>query len=155
MTDVQTLDRAYHFILTTFVARGDPPHYTELAAAFGLAPEGGKALLHELLGTGIPCWAYPDTDYIASFAPFNAQPTQYRLFVDGEPRGYAQCGFEALAACWLFPGRVVTVRAPGLDGGAAAWVELRDGKLLRSSDPVLVAYVDLHFADWPKNRAYA
>jgi len=155
MTDIQTLDRTYHFILTTFVTRGDPPHYTELAAAFGLAPEEGKALLREVLDTGIPCWAYPDTDYIASFAPFNAQPTQHRLFVDGSPHGYAQCGFESLAACWLFPGRVLAVQAPCLDCGVPLWVELRDGKLLRASDPAIAAYVDLPFAEWPENRPFA
>ena len=46
MSDVATLDRAYDFILRRLVAGGDPPHYVDLAKAFGFEPEGGKALLH-------------------------------------------------------------------------------------------------------------
>ncbi len=155
MAEPSLLDRAYHFVLTTFKERGDPPHYTELSKHFGLPPEQGKALLRELVATGIPCWLYPDTDYIAAWAPFNAQPTQYRLSVDGQPRGYAQCGFEALAVCWLFPDQTVTVNAPCLDCGESMVVEVRNGKLLRTSGPAMVSYVDIPFGDWRKNLAYS
>ena len=90
MSDVATLDRAYDFIMRRLVAGGDPPHYVDLGKAFGLEPEGGKALLHELMGSGIPGWFAPGTDYIASFAPFNVQPTHYRLSVEGQRKGYGQ-----------------------------------------------------------------
>ena len=90
MSDVATLDRAYDFVLRRLVAGGDPPHYVDLAKAFGLEPETGRALLHELMGSGIPGWLAPGTDYIASFAPFNVQPTHYRISVDGQRKGYGQ-----------------------------------------------------------------
>jgi hypothetical protein len=155
MSDATVLDQAYHFVLTRFIEQGGPPHFTELAKHFGMPPEQGKALLHELAGTGIPCWLYPGTDYIASWAPFNAQPTQYRLFVDRQPRGHAQCGFEALAVCWLFPGQTIAVRAPCLDCGEPMEVEVRDGKIVNTSDPAMVSYVDLPIAEWRKNLAYS
>ena len=90
MTDPALIDQAYHQIITTFVARGQAPHYTELGAHMGVKPEQGKQLLHDLLSTGIPAWVYPDTDYVSSFAPFNNLPTQYRISVDGQQRWFAQ-----------------------------------------------------------------
>jgi hypothetical protein len=90
MTDTATLDRAYDFILKRLMAGGDPPHYVDLGKAFGLPPEGGKALLHDLMGSGIPCWLAPGADDIASYAPFNVQPTHYRISVQGRRIGYGQ-----------------------------------------------------------------
>ena len=90
MPDLQHLDQTYHFIMQTFVASGQAPHYTEIARAFGLPPEEGKRRLHDLMGCGMAMWLYPGTDLIASFAPFNNLPTQYRVTVDGEQKWFAQ-----------------------------------------------------------------
>jgi hypothetical protein len=90
MTEPDMLDKAYDTLLRKLVAGGDPPHYVDLAKALGLSPEGGKVTLHELMNSGIPCWLAPGTDYIASFAPFNVQPTHYCLSVDGVRKGYGQ-----------------------------------------------------------------
>jgi hypothetical protein len=38
MTTATQLDRTLHFVLETFVERGYAPHYTEIAARFGVAP---------------------------------------------------------------------------------------------------------------------
>lgn len=85
------MDRVFHFIMATFVSRGTAPHYTEIASEFGVTPEEGKKILHELIGSGVmPMWLAPDTDVIASFAPFNNLPTQYRVTVDGEQKWFAQ-----------------------------------------------------------------
>jgi hypothetical protein len=153
--DPALLDRAYDFILRRMVEGGEPPHFSDLARAFSIAPEDGKALLRELMDTGIPCWLYPDTDYIASFAPFNLQPTHYRIAVDGQRRGFGQCGFEALAVTWLYPGRTVAVDSVCLDCGEPIRLEMRDGKLLGSAPAGLHGYVDVPFGEWPKNRAYS
>ena len=90
MADTAVLDRAFQIIMQRLVATGQAPHYTELAAALGCDVEQGRQTLHALMGTGIPCWLHPGTDYIASFAPFNNLPTQYRLAIDGQPGWYAQ-----------------------------------------------------------------
>jgi len=90
MSDKQQLDLTFHFIMKTFVERGNAPHYTEMAKEFGVKPEEGRKLLHDLMGTGMAMWLYPRTDLIASFAPFNNQPTQYRLTVDGHQKWFAQ-----------------------------------------------------------------
>lgn len=90
MTDAQQLDRSYHFILKTLVEQGHAPHFTEIARAFRVGPEAGRLLLHELMGTGLPIWLYPDTDWIASFAPFSNLPTQYRIAVEGHQKWFAQ-----------------------------------------------------------------
>lgn len=88
-TPLDTLDAAYASIMGTMVDTGVAPHYTELAADLGVEPEAGKALVHELM-TMTPGWVHPGTDYIASFPPFNNQPTQYRISVDGKPGWYGQ-----------------------------------------------------------------
>ena len=91
MADTQQLDRTYHFIMETFVKRGHAPHFTEIAREFSVHPEEGKRLLHELMDPPkLPIWLYPDTDLIASFAPFNNLPTQYRITVDGQQKWFAQ-----------------------------------------------------------------
>ena len=47
-------------------------------------------LVHDLMSSGVPGWIHPGTDWIASFPPFNNQPTQYRLTIDGEQKWFAQ-----------------------------------------------------------------
>lgn len=133
MADAQTLDRAFHFVVRRLVETGHAPHYTELAAELGCPVEEGRLALRALMATGIPAWLHPGTDYIASFPPLNNFPTQYRLTVGGQPASggwFAQCGFEVLGACWLFPGQVVRVEAPCLDCNEPMVVEMRDGELL-------------------------
>ncbi len=91
MTDVDTqlLDRAFHSIMNAMVEDAHAPHYTELANELGLRPDEGKLVLHELMNV-IPGWVHPGTDYIASFPPFNVQPTQYRISVDGRRAWFGQ-----------------------------------------------------------------
>ena len=90
MPDSSPLDRTYQFILESFVARGQAPHYAEIARAFRVSPAMGRTLLHELMAAGLPNWLFPGTDLIASFAPFNNLPTQYRVTIDGEHKWFAQ-----------------------------------------------------------------
>lgn len=90
MASVETMDRVFRHMMDAFVERGQALHHTELARKLGVAPEEGRALLHDLMGTGIPAWLYDGTDYVASFAPFNNVPTQYRVSVEGQQRWFAQ-----------------------------------------------------------------
>ena len=91
MQDTNELDQTFHFIMETFVNRGDAPHYTEIAAKFGVRPDEGKRLLHDLVNTGImPMWLHPGTDVVASFAPFNNLPTHYRITLEGQQKWVGQ-----------------------------------------------------------------
>lgn len=90
MAEAQVLDRAFTIIRDRWIATSQPPHYTDLAAALGCSVEEGRQTLHALLETGYPAWVYPSTDYLASFAPFYALPTQYRVSVDGRQNWFAQ-----------------------------------------------------------------
>ena len=90
MADAVVLDRAFHTVITDLVATGRAPHYTELAAALGCGVEEGRQVLHDLMGTGVPAWLHPGTDYVASFAPLNPLPTQYLVVVGGAQKWYAQ-----------------------------------------------------------------
>ena len=90
MAEVALLNQAYHLTMQRFIHTGQAPHYTELAAGLGLAMEEGKQLLHDLVGSGIPAWLHPETDYLVSFAPFHSLPTQYRLSIDGQQQWFAQ-----------------------------------------------------------------
>jgi hypothetical protein len=51
--------------------------------------------------------------------------------VRGEQKWFAQCGFEAASATWLFPGRTVRIEASCLDCGDTMLVEMRDGRAER------------------------
>jgi hypothetical protein len=125
MSDLELLDRGYAAIMDRVVATGQAPHFTELAGDLGIEIGAARDLVHDLVGS-TPGWVHPGTDYIASFPPFNLQPTQYRVTIDGQQGWYAQCGFEALAIRWLVPGKEVRIEAPCLCCG----------------DPVVVAMLD-------------
>jgi len=90
MADVTLLDRAFHNIMQRFINTGQAPHYTELATDLSLPMEEGRQLIVDLLAAGVPGWLHPQTDYIASFPPFNNQPTQYRITIDGHQQWFAQ-----------------------------------------------------------------
>lgn len=83
------LDQAYAAIMSTMIETGQAPHFTELAGELGVTIEEGRELAHELM-TMTPGWTHPGTDYIASFPPFNNQPTQYRISVDGRRSWFGQ-----------------------------------------------------------------
>ncbi|MEL7155531.1 MAG: hypothetical protein AAFN30_02915 [Actinomycetota bacterium] len=86
MTD---LDNGYATIMGQLVETGTVPHFTELARQLDLPIERGRELVHELMAR-TPGWAHPGTDYIASFPPFNVQPTHYRIAIDGKHGWYGQ-----------------------------------------------------------------
>lgn len=151
MTLPTLLDRTHHVILETFVSTGHAPDHAAIAAALGVPPEEGLRVLHELVATGMPIWLRPGTDSIASCAPFNEVPTPYRVTVDGVPGWYAQCGFEALAMTWVFPGRTVQVDAPCPHCGEPVHVAVRDGVLLDPEPREIVCYVDLPFREWARS----
>ena len=90
MTETTELDRAFAAIMTRMVKTGQAPHHTELAAELGVPPDQGRALFEQLMSAGVPGWLHPGTDYIASFPPFNNQPTQYRVTIDGQQKWFAQ-----------------------------------------------------------------
>ena len=155
MAEARLMDHVYHYTLETFVTTGQAPHYTDIAKAFSVQPEEGKRLLHELMGTGIPAWLYDDTDYIASFGPFNNVPTQYRITVEEEQRWFGQCGFESLAVCWLFPGKSITIDAPCLDCGEPLCVTVRDGVIDHVEPEGIFAFVDIPFRQWRPHLAHS
>ena len=90
MGDTEALDKTFHFIMKQMVNTGVAPHYTEIAADLSVSPEEGRKTMHTLFQSGVYGWLYPKTDFIASFAPFNNQPTQFRVTVDGEQKWFAQ-----------------------------------------------------------------
>lgn len=153
MTATQ-LDRTHHFVLETFVERGSAPHFTEIAREFGVSPEEGKKLLHDLMNTGLAMWAYPGSDLIASVAPFNNLPTQYRISVDGRQGWFGQCGLESLALCWVFPGKPVQIDSPCLDCGEQMRIVVQDGVIEAHAPEGIVLYVDIPISLWSKNWPY-
>lgn len=140
MADMETLDRAFHWMMTRVVETGQAPHYTELARRLGLPIEDGRQVVHDIMAAGYPGWTHPQTDYVASWPPFNILPTQYRVTVEGEQKWFAQCGLEALAVRWMFPGKTVRVDAPCLDCGDDVSVEMRDEDILSVRPETTVGY---------------
>jgi hypothetical protein len=90
MEKEHALNQAFHFTMTRMVETGQAPHYTDIAKKLGVPMEEGRKVLHDLFSRGIPGWLAPGTDFIASFAPFNNQPTQFRITVDGQQKWFGQ-----------------------------------------------------------------
>jgi hypothetical protein len=137
------------------VETGQAPHYTEIAAELGVPVEEGRKALHELFAAGIPGWLFPNTDLIASFAPFNNLPTQYRITIEGQQKWFGQWGFESLAVCWLFPGKKVQINSPCLDCGEPIQVEIKDGVILRVEPMDVMGYVAVPFWKWFQDTPYS
>jgi hypothetical protein len=154
MADLTLLDRAFVNIRQRMIRTGQAPHYTELARELGLTMEEGRQVVHALMASGFPGWTHPGTDYIASFPPFNNQPTQYRITVEGEQKWFAQCGFEALAIRWLFPGKVVRVNAPCVDCGESIALEMRDEQVLLAQPDTVVGYAYSPIGGPPEGRPF-
>ncbi len=125
MAELELLDRGHAAIMASIVGDGRAPHYTGLAAELGIELAEAKGLVHELVGI-VPGWVHPGTDHLASFPPFNLQPTQYLVSIDGASGWYAQCGFEALAVRWLVPGKTVKVDSPCLCCGEPISITMND-----------------------------
>ena len=53
----------------------------------------------------------------------------------GEQQSFAQSGFEATSATWLFSGETVRVEVPCLDGGDSVTLALRDGRIVWVDPP--------------------
>ncbi len=134
MAEVELLDRGYAAVMGRLVETGEAPHFTELAAELEIGLDEAKAVVHELVAL-TPGWVHPGTDYIASFPPYNLQPTHYRVSIDGESGWYAQCGLEATAIRWTVPGRHVRIDAPCLCCGEPIVVEMQDEEII-TVDPV-------------------
>jgi len=134
------------------VETGRALHYAELAAALGCTVEEGRQALREVMASGIPGWLHPGTDYVVSCPPLNNLPTQYRISVDGQQKWFAQCGFESLGVCWLFPGKTVLIEAPCLDCNEPMAIEMRDGQLLRVEPGEIVGHLN-HPVAWAQRGA--
>jgi hypothetical protein len=145
MADPQLMDRMFQRIMRGLVDTGGAPHYAELARALSLPVAEGRQLLHDVLQAYPIGWLHPETDYIVSFPPLNSLPTQYRITVRGEQRWFAQCGFEATSATWLFPGETVRIDAPCLDCGDPVTVEMRDGAITWVDPPGVVGHLNYGF----------
>ena len=141
MPEVELLDRGYATVMRHVVGDGHAPHYTELAAELAVDLATAKDLLHELVAI-TPGWVHPGTYYLASFPPFNLQPTQYRVSIDGDQRWFAQCGFEALAIRWLVPGKEVRIEAPCLCCGEPIEVAMKDEEIASIEPAEAVGYTN-------------
>ncbi len=91
MANPAQLGKTFQIILRGLIDTGRAPHYTDIAKELGVSPDEGRQRLHELIDLKIPgCWLYPNTSLIASFAPFNNIPTQYRITVDVKQKWFGQ-----------------------------------------------------------------
>jgi hypothetical protein len=155
MSETGKLDKTFHIIMKRMVETGQAPHYTEIAKELGVSMEEGRKALHDLFSARIHGFLFPNTDFIASFAPFNNLPTQFRITIEGQQKWFAQWAFESLAVCWLFPGKTVRVDTPCPDCGEPIRVDIRDGVILKAEPEGLIGYVAVPFGSWRKDMGYA
>lgn len=153
MAELELLDRGYAAVMDQVVATGTAPHFTELATGLGIELADAKDLVHELVAI-TPGWTHPGTDYLASFPPFNLQPTHYRVSVDGDQRWYAQCGLEATAIRWLMPGSTIRIDASCLCCGDPIVVELRDEEIVTTDPDEIVGYTSAEVGGEPSSRPF-
>lgn len=69
MFKIKVLDNTFHSIMKRMVATGQAPHYTEIAAELGVAPEEGRRTMHKQFQSGVYGWLYPNTITGKSLSP--------------------------------------------------------------------------------------
>jgi hypothetical protein len=148
MADVDVLQRLHERVLHTFIDTGHAPTYLDVARTEGMAPEAARQAVRELIPVVPGCWQHPGTDHIVSYPPFNNLPTWHRVTVEGEQKWTAQCGFEALAVTYVFPGKEVTIDSVCRDCGEPVQVRMRDGDVVSLDPPEAVAHSNLPLAKW-------
>lgn len=140
--------RAYTAVLEQFVETGHAPHYTTLAARLGVGSEEARGAVRRAAALGVGCWMTPGTDYVGSFAPFHSSVTQYAITVDGEQKWFAQCGLEAFAVRWMFPGKEVIIDARDLATAEPLRLRFRDEELLEATPDTMVGYINTPMWRW-------
>jgi len=153
MTELELLDRGYATVMRQVVETGQAPHFTELADQLDISIGVAKNIVHELVAL-TPGWVHPGTDYLASFPPFNIQPTHYRVTIDGTPGWYGQCGFESLAIRWLVPGSTVHIDAPCLCCGEPIHIEMCDEEILVVDPDDVVGYTSAEIGGEAASRPF-
>lgn len=153
MADVELLDQGFAAVMARVVTTGQAHHFTELAAELDIDLPAAKELVHDLVGV-TPGWVHPGTDLLASFPPFNLQPTQYRVSINGDHRWFAQCGFEALAIRWLVPGCHVRIDAPCLCCGEPLVVEMLDEEVVVVDPDETVGYTSAEVGGEASTRPF-
>ena len=92
MASLEERQMVHQNVLRHFVKTGRAPHYTEMAEALGIAPENARQIIRDTTAES-PfsfAWITPDTDYIASWAPFSSQPNHHLISVEGVQKWYGQ-----------------------------------------------------------------
>jgi len=145
------VQHAYSLIQRHFIEEGRAPHYTELAWALRVGVEEARRLQREAIELAVGAWFVAGTDFIESFAPFYNVPNGTSISVDGDQRWFAQCGFEALAMRWVFPGREVRIEDACLDCGDSVVVVMKDEDILEVSPETAVGHFNPPYN--PERRA--
>ena len=148
---------------SVYVAELHPTHLRATAVGwfFGIGRIGSflaPSVVGFMLAYGLGGWTlytFALSYLIASFAPFNNLPTQYRISIDGQHKWFAQCGLESLAMSWLFPETPLVVDAPCLDCGDPIRVTVRKGVIEREEPRGICFYVDVPAREWRANLPFA
>lgn len=92
MASSQERQKVHQGVLRHFMETGRAPHYTEMVETLGVDPEQARRLVRETTAES-PfsfAWLVPDTDYIASWAPFSSIPNHNLISVEGVQKWYGQ-----------------------------------------------------------------
>jgi hypothetical protein len=146
--DQHLAQRAYTAVLKHFIETGHAPHYTTLAGTLDVTAEAARQAVRRAAELGVGCWMTPGTDYVGSFAPFHSAATQYAITVGGQQKWFAQCGLEAFAVRWMFPGQEVTIDARDLVTAEPIRLRFRDEKLVEASPDTVVGYINTPMWKW-------
>jgi len=87
----EKLNKTFNIIIERMIATGSAPTYADLADELGITRQEGRKVLRKIInGFSFPGWFQPNSDEIASFAPFNNIPSPYRLTIDGKQKWFGQ-----------------------------------------------------------------
>lgn len=92
MANLEERQKVHQSVLRHFVKTGRAQHYTELAETLGIVPEKARQISRETTAESPYsfAWMTPDTDYIASWAPFSNLPNHNLISINGVQKWYGQ-----------------------------------------------------------------
>ena len=92
MATPEERQKIHRNVLLHFIKTGRAPHYTEVAEKMKIKTEKARQIIRQTVQES-PfsfAWMVPDTDYIASWAPFSSLPNHHLVSVDGVQKWYGQ-----------------------------------------------------------------
>lgn len=150
-TFTPTAKAVRRYLYDQFLTHGRSPNIQQIMRDTGLSRVALRDALLEL-ERGVMVMIERDTDgVIIKCPPWANIPTPHVIEIGGRHVSYAGCAFEALNACYSYPGKLVTIRTSCPHCGDPITMDLRDDDVPGFAPRDTVTHIGINPKLWANN----